>query len=224
MGAFVMKSFQTHEGIIATLDRANVDTDQIIPKQFLKSILRTGFGESLFFDWRYNTNGTDNPNFEMNQIRFKNASILITRNNFGCGSSREHAVWAIDQYGIRVIVAPRKGSGENIIPGFADIFRNNCSKNGILTIELTEASVEQIFQAVAQSPGIKASADLVNQQLTIHATNKPLVFKFDVDAGVKDRLIHGLDDIGTTLQHQTSIDRFESQHNTYLSPISKQNN
>ncbi|MCA9396296.1 MAG: 3-isopropylmalate dehydratase small subunit [Candidatus Omnitrophica bacterium] len=208
-----MKPFTTHEGIIATLDRANVDTDQIIPKQFLKSILRTGFGESLFFDWRYLPDGSDNPEFEMNRPAFRNASILVTQNNFGCGSSREHAVWAVDQYGLRVIIAPRKGEGENTIPGFADIFRNNCSKNGILTIELSEQEVRQIFETVNKAPGVKASVDLAAERLTV---GDSLSFKFSIDQGVKNRLLNGLDDIGTTLQHQTAIDSFEASHPTYV--------
>jgi 3-isopropylmalate/(R)-2-methylmalate dehydratase small subunit len=144
-----MDPFVSHRGIIATLDRSNVDTDAIIPKQFLKSIKRTGFGPSLFFDWRYLPDGKDNPAFELNAPRFKGASILVARNNFGCGSSREHAVWAVAQYGFRAVVAPRREVGGEIVPGFADIFRNNCVKNGVLTIELSEAEVEEIFQLVA---------------------------------------------------------------------------
>src|SRR3989338_9815237 len=131
-----MQSFKSHRGKLATLDRSNVDTDQIIPKQFLKSIKRTGFGESLFFDWRYLPDGKPDPNFELNAPRFKNASILGVRNNFGCGSSREHAVWAIQQYGFHVVVAPRRDQGGVRVPAFADIFRSNCGKNGLLTIEL----------------------------------------------------------------------------------------
>ena len=133
-----MTPFKTHRGLLATLDRANVDTDQIIPKQFLKLIVRTGFGEHLFQDWRYLPDGTPNPDFELNAPRFRGASILVTRNNFGCGSSREHAVWAIQQDGFRAVIAPR----------FAEIFRNNSHKNGLLTVELAEPEVEEIFQMV----------------------------------------------------------------------------
>ena len=131
-----MKAFENFRGVILPLDRANVDTDAIIPKQFLKSIARTGFGESLFYDWRYLPGGKNNPEFVLNLEEYQNATILVARNNFGCGSSREHAVWAICQYGFRVVIAPWSGQGKNRIPGFADIFRNNSVKNGLLTVEL----------------------------------------------------------------------------------------
>jgi len=143
-----MKPFETFRGIIAVLDRANIDTDQIIPKQFLKSIGRTGFGESLFYDWRFLPDGKPNPAFPLNFEQFRKASILVVRNNFGCGSSREHAVWAIQQYGFRAVIAPRAGRGGAEIPAFADIFRTNCAKNRLLTVELNEAEVEKVFQMV----------------------------------------------------------------------------
>ena len=155
-----MQPFTTHTGIIATLDRSNVDTDAIIPKQFLKSIKRTGYGPSAFFDWRYNADGSPNPAFELNQHRFYGRSILVTRNNFGCGSSREHAVWALVQDGYRVVVAPWKELGGKRLPAFADIFLNNTTKNGMLAIELSEDEVQIIFNQVAAHPGLQATVDL----------------------------------------------------------------
>jgi 3-isopropylmalate/(R)-2-methylmalate dehydratase small subunit len=212
-----MKPINQHTGILAPLKRSNVDTDQIIAKQFLKSIARTGFGPSLFYDWRYLADGkTPNPEFELNRPAFKGASILVTGNNFGCGSSREHAVWAVDQDGYRVIIAPWAEQSGNRIPGFADIFKNNCSKNGLLTIELSGADVEKIFAAIEQKPGIQATVDLEKQSLTVHSSPE-LTFRFDIAPAVKERLLHGLDDIGTTLKHEASITSFESKHNTQIS-------
>ncbi len=210
-----MEPFTTHTGVIATLDRANVDTDQIIPKQFLKSIQRTGFGKSLFFDWRYGDDGKPNPDFELNQPEFEGASILVTRNNFGCGSSREHAVWAVAQYGFRAIVAPWQESLGSRVPGFADIFCNNCVKNGILTIELSESDVDQIFAVVNARKGIEAAIDLEAQTLTLKSDPEH-VFSFEVNAVVKDHLLRGLDDIALTLAHEADITAFEQQHNTQL--------
>ena len=199
------------------LDRANVDTDQIIPKQFLKSIARTGFGVSLFFDWRYLADGSPNPEFELNQSRFANASILVTRNNFGCGSSREHAVWAVDQYGLRVIIAPRVERGDNTIPGFADIFRNNCMKNGLLTIELSDADVEAIFQKMnKQTVAVEATVDLEKQIIRISLPHEEMKIRFEIEPGVKDYLIKGLDSIGLTLTREADISTFEKSHNTQL--------
>ncbi len=197
-----MTPFQSHKGLIATLDRANVDTDQIIPKQFLKSIKRTGFGESLFFDWRYLPDGRANPDFELNAPRFKGASILVARKNFGCGSSREHAVWAIQQYGFKTVVAPT----------FADIFHNNGTKNGLLTVELQEAEVEEIFQMVGRYKGLEATVNLEEQRLTLHLPEE-ISFHFEIDAGVKEHLIRGLDAIGLTLQQEKEIAAFEARHN-----------
>ncbi len=211
-----MKPINKHSGTLASLKRSNVDTDQIIAKQFLKSIARTGFGPSLFYDWRYLADGkTPNPDFELNRPEFKGASFLVTGNNFGCGSSREHAVWAVEQDGYRVIIAPWAEQDGARIPGFADIFKNNCSKNGVLTIELSAADVEKIFAAVAAKPGIKASVDLEKQTLTVESS-PALTFKFDIDPAVKERLIHGLDDIGTTLKHESSISAFESKHSPQI--------
>ncbi|WFB34638.1 3-isopropylmalate dehydratase small subunit [Kiritimatiellota bacterium B12222] len=210
-----MEAFTTHRGILAPLDRANVDTDQIIPKQFLKSIARTGFGPSAFFDWRYVLNGDPNPEFELNEARYANRSLLVTRNNFGCGSSREHAVWALAQDGYKVIIAPFRGEGDDYIPGFADIFKNNCSKNGIVTIELAEDVVEQIFQIVYGQEGLEASVDLEKQTLTLHG-EEDLSFEFDYDASVKNKLLKGLDDIEESLTYLEDIESFEKTHATWI--------
>lgn len=210
-----MKPFETHRGLVATMDRANVDTDQIIPKQFLKSIQRTGFGESLFFDWRYDENGEPDPAFELNADRFQGASILVARNNFGCGSSREHAVWAISQYGFAAVVAPVRGEGDDRIPGFADIFRNNAVKNGLLTIELTEPEAQAIFEWVDRFPGLEATIDLEEQRIVFHMDEEE-AFHFEIDPSVKDTLIRGLDDISMTLEHEDDIAAFESRHDTQL--------
>src|SRR3990167_4133178 len=161
-----MEPFRNHRGLIATLDRANVDTDQIIPKQFLKSIQRTGFEKNLFYDWRYLGDGKPNPDFELNQERFRGAAILVTRNNFGCGSSREHAVWAVQQYGFKAVIAPRSEHVGSVVPAFADIFRNNSTKNGLLTVELKESEVEEIFQMTARYKGLQATIDLEHQRMT----------------------------------------------------------
>lgn len=210
-----MEAFKSFKGLAATLNRANIDTDQIIPKQFLKSIKRTGYGENLFFDWRYLPNGKSNPSFILNEPRFKDASILVVRNNFGCGSSREHAVWAIQQYGFRAVVAPRVRRNGSVIPGFADIFKNNCSKNALLTIELEEAEVEKIFQMVERFVGLQATINLDEQRLTLH-TAEEISFHFDIEPSVKERLIHGLDDIGIILKEESAISAFEKSHNSQL--------
>ena len=196
-----MSPFQSHRGLIATLDRANVDTDQIIPKQFLKSIARTGFGESLFYDWRYLPDGKLNPAFELNQPRFHGATILAARRNFGCGSSREHAVWAVQQYGFQAVVAP----------SFADIFRNNASKNGLLTVELQEAEVEELFQMTGRYESLEATVDLDRQRVTLHLPEE-ISFHFQIDPAVKEHLIHGLDEIGLTLKREGEIAAFEARH------------
>jgi 3-isopropylmalate/(R)-2-methylmalate dehydratase small subunit len=210
-----MESFQTHRGIVGTLDRANVDTDQIIPKQFLKSIKRTGFGESLFFDWRYGDDGKPNPAFELNAPKFAGASILVTRNNFGCGSSREHAVWAVAQYGFKAVIAPWQDRKGTRVPGFADIFRNNCVKNGLLTIELAEAEVDHIFSWADRMNGLEATINLEEQRITLHMDEEES-FHFDVDPVVKDHLIKGLDDIALTLEHEADISTFEANHHHQL--------
>ncbi len=210
-----MKAFKTYRGVLATLDRANVDTDQIIPKQFLKSIARTGFGESLFFDWRYLADGKPNPDFPLNAPKFEKASILVVRNNFGCGSSREHAVWAIHQYGFQAVIAPWQDRGTTRVPAFADIFRNNCGKNSLLTIELSEAEVEEIFLMVERYDGLEATLNLDEQRVTLHLPEE-ISFHFDIDAAVKERLVHGLDDIGLTLKHEDQIRVFETSHDPQI--------
>lgn len=200
-----MTPFKSHRGLIATLDRANVDTDQIIPKQFLKSIARTGFEEGLFFDWRYQPDGRLNQDFELNQPRFKGATILVARNNFGCGSSREHAVWAIQQYGFKSVIAP----------SFADIFRNNSVKNGLLCVELKDAEVEEIFQMAGRYSGLEAAVNLEEQRVTLHLPEE-ISFHFEIDGGVKEHLIRGLDEIGLSLQHEKEISAFEVRHNPQI--------
>ncbi len=210
-----MTPFTTHTGIVATLNRANVDTDAIIPKQFLKSIKRTGYGPNAFFDWRYTSDGQPDPDFELNQPRFEGRSILVTRNNFGCGSSREHAVWALAQDGYRVIIAPWIKRDGKRLPGFADIFRSNTTKNGVLAVELPPTAVDTIFALVAEHPGLQATVNLNTLTATFHGPN-PTVFDFEIDSGARDQLLKGLDDIDLTLRHVDDIDRFEARHETWL--------
>lgn len=209
----MVEIFKSVRGVVLPLDRANVDTDAIIPKQFLKSISRTGFGEQLFFDWRYLENGKPNLNFVLNQPLFKGASILVARNNFGCGSSREHAVWAICQCGFRVVIAPWAGEGKERTPGFADIFRNNSIKNGLLTLELSGEDVDEIFQIIMRRPGTEATVDLEKQRVILHADPEK-IFPFEIDPSVKERFLLGLDDIGITLREESAITSFEKKHNT----------
>jgi 3-isopropylmalate/(R)-2-methylmalate dehydratase small subunit len=203
-----MDKFTTLTGLVVPLDRPNVDTDAIIPKQFLKSILRTGFGPNLFDEWRYLDQGEPgmdhgarpvNPDFVLNQPHYQGAAILLGRENFGCGSSREHAVWALLDHGFRAIIAP----------GFADIFFNNCFKNGLLPIALDAATVDRLFQSVTDTPGYSLTVDLSAQQIT---TPQQEVIRFEVDAFRKACLLQGLDDIGQTLQHADSIRRYEDKH------------
>jgi 3-isopropylmalate/(R)-2-methylmalate dehydratase small subunit len=204
-----MTPFTVVEGLVAPLDRANVDTDAIIPKQFLKSIKRTGFGPNLFDEWRYldvgqpgvdNSKRPLNPDFVLNQPRYQGASVLLTRKNFGCGSSREHAPWALEQYGFRAIIAP----------SFADIFFNNCYKNGLLPIVLSEQAVDQLFNQVKAFPGYQLRIDLPAQ--TVSTLNSDTVHHFEIDAFRKHCLINGLDDIGLTLQHADKIHSYEERH------------
>jgi 3-isopropylmalate/(R)-2-methylmalate dehydratase small subunit len=197
-----MLSFTKHKGLVATLDRVNVDTDQIIPKQFLKRIERTGFGQYLFFDWRFLDDGSPNPDFELNQARFKGATILLGRTNFGCGSSREHAPWALLDYGFRVIIAP----------SFADIFYNNCFKNGMLPITLPEAQVEQLFQGVRDEESFELNVDLERQWIS---DESGLRLSFEIDPFRRECLLKGLDDIGMTLQHADKIADFESRRTAF---------
>ncbi len=210
-----MTPFIRHTGIVATVDRANIDTDAIIPKQYLKSIRRTGFETGLFSDWRYRPDGSLNPEFEMNQAEYAGASILLTRNNFGCGSSREHAVWAIAQYGFRVVIAPSQGEGETCVPAFADIFRGNSTRNGLLCVELDPTTVDGLFAAVRANPGVKASVDLEAQTICLPPDGQPI--HFEIEASVKKILLNGLDAIAETLLVKADITAFEKQHNAQLS-------
>ena len=203
-----MQKFTLHRGLVAPIDRANVDTDAIIPKQFLKSIRKTGFGPHLFDEWRYldqpgqpgmaESQRKPNPDFVLNQPRFRGASVLLARENFGCGSSREHAPWAIEQYGFRAILAP----------SFADIFFNNCFKNGLLPIVLPEAVVARLFDEVAAFPGYELTIDL-ERQVIVKPQGEEI--GFDVNPFRKYCLLHGLDDIGLTLRHKDKIQAFEAQ-------------
>jgi 3-isopropylmalate/(R)-2-methylmalate dehydratase small subunit len=193
-----MKPFIKHSGIVASLDRVNVDTDQIIPKQFLKNIERTGFGRFLFYDWRFTPDGSINPDFELNQARFQGASVLVTRANFGCGSSREHAPWALQDYGFQAIIAP----------SFADIFYNNCFKNGMLPVRLSEQEVEEIFRRAREEEGYSLTVDLSRQWIT---DESGLRMGFEVDPFRRECLLKGLDDIGLTLEHEAQITQYESR-------------
>jgi len=202
-----MQKFTVHKGLVAPMDRENVDTDAIIPKQFLKSIRKTGFGPNLFDEWRYldqpgqpgvpEHQRKPNPDFVLNQPRYEGASILIARKNFGCGSSREHAPWAIEQYGFRAIVAP----------SFADIFFNNCFKNGLLPIQLPEATVARLFDEVYAFPGYQLTVDL-ERQVIVRPQGEEI--PFDVQPFRKYCLLHGLDDIGLTLRHKDKIQAYEA--------------
>lgn len=193
-----MEAFKQHTGLVGPVDRVNVDTDAIIPKQFLKRIERTGFGQFLFFEWRFDEQGNVNPNFDLNKPRYQGASVLISRANFGCGSSREHAPWAIMDYGFQVVIAP----------SFADIFYNNCFKNGILPIKLSEEQVEELFQRTASNVGYKLNVDLENKTIT---DDKGLNIAFDLDEHRRQFLLLGLDDIGLTLQHESLISAYEAK-------------
>ena len=203
-----MQKFTIHTGLVAPMDRENVDTDAIIPKQFLKSIKKTGFGVNAFDEWRYldqpgqpgvpESARKPNPDFVLNQQRFQGASILIARKNFGCGSSREHAPWALDQFGFRAILAP----------SFADIFFNNCFKNGLLPIVLPEATIDMLFNEVAVNPGYSLTIDL-DQQVILRPGGESI--PFDVIAFRKYCLLNGFDDIGLTLRHADKIKAFEAQ-------------
>jgi 3-isopropylmalate/(R)-2-methylmalate dehydratase small subunit len=210
-----MNPFSRHTGIVAGLNRANVDTDQIIPKQFLKSIQKTGYGPNAFFDWRYRPNGMPDPDFELNHPRYQGRSILVTKNNFGCGSSREHAVWALVQDGYKAVIAPWKATGGNRLPGFADIFRNNAAKNGLLAIELSEPDVDVIFGLLGETERLKATVDLERQTVTVHAAQET-IFPFEIDQGTRERLLKGLDDIALTLRHEADITRFEAGYDPMI--------
>ncbi len=193
-----MEKFTQLTGIVAPLDRANVDTDQIIPKQFLKRIERTGFGKFAFFDWRYLEDGVPNPDFILNEERYRGANILVTGRNFGSGSSREHAPWALMEMGFRAIIAP----------SFADIFRNNCMQNGLLPVILENSEVDTIMARALQGSGYTATVDLESQTVT---DGQNLNASFEVDPFRKNSLLQGLDDVGITLDYVEAIDLFESQ-------------
>jgi len=204
-----MNKFIVHDGLVAPLDRANVDTDAIIPKQFLKSIQRSGFGPNLFDEWRYLDHGEPgmdnskrplNPDFVLNQARYQGASILLARKNFGCGSSREHAPWALDQFGFRAVIAP----------SFADIFFNNCFKNGLLPIVLPEQQIDRLFDEVKAFPGFRLIIDLEKQVIT--TANGSQTYPFEVGEFRKYCLLNGLDDIGLTLRQADKIRAFEERH------------
>ena len=204
-----MEKFTRIEGLVAPLDRANVDTDAIIPKQFLKSIKRSGFGANLFDAWRFLDHGEPgmepssrqpNPDFVLNQPRYKGASILVARKNFGCGSSREHAPWALGDYGFKAMVAP----------SFGEIFYNNSLKNGLLPIVLTEIEIDHLFHDVQAFPGFRLVVDL--EQQTVSTVDGSEVFRFEIDPSRKHCLINGLDEIGTTLQYTDAIRAFEEKH------------
>ena len=203
-----MQPFRVHTGIVAPLDRANVDTDAIIPKQFLKSIKRSGFGPNLFDEWRYLDHGEPgmdhakrprNPQFVLNDPRYAGASILLARRNFGCGSSREHAPWALADFGFRAVIAP----------SYADIFHNNCYKNGLLPIVLPESQVDRLFADTFAFPGFQLTVDLERQ--VVATVDGALAFGFDVEPFRKHCLLNGLDDIGLTLQHADAIREFEAK-------------
>lgn len=204
-----MEKITIHEGLMVPMDRANVDTDAIIPKQFLTSIKRTGFGQNLFDEWRYLDRGEPgqdcstrplNTEFELNQARYRDASILLTRRNFGCGSSREHAAWALHQYGFRVIISPE----------FADIYYSNSLKNGLLSIALEEQEVDQLFQATRAGQALRLRVDL--QAQTVAVPGGGLCFRFEIDPFRKHCLLNGLDDVALTLEKSQQIRRFEAQH------------
>jgi 3-isopropylmalate/(R)-2-methylmalate dehydratase small subunit len=192
-----MEPFVKIKGLVATLDRINVDTDQIIPKQFLKRIEKTGYGQFLFYDWRLNEDGSPKPDFELNAPQFKGASILLTRDNFGCGSSREHAPWALLDYGFRSILAP----------SFADIFYNNCFKNGMLPVRLPQDQISELFEWVGANSGAQLTVDLESQTLS----GDSLEYPFEVDPFRRDCLLKGLNDIDLTLKYEEQIREYESK-------------
>ena len=194
-----MKPFTVHRGRVAPLDRVNVDTDQIIPKQFLKRIERTGFGQFVFYDWRFGADGKKNPNFVLHEPRFEGASILVAGRNFGCGSSREHAVWALADFGFRAVISS----------SFADIFANNSTKNGFLAVRLTEAEVAQLIQRAQEIVDYQVTIDLERCDVR---DDQGFRAKFSIDQFIRHCLLNGLDDIGLTLQHEAEIKAYETRH------------
>jgi 3-isopropylmalate/(R)-2-methylmalate dehydratase small subunit len=194
-----MQAFTKHTGLLVPLDRVNVDTDQMVPKQFLKLITREGYGRFLFYDWRYLAGEVPNPEFVLNQPRYRGASLLLTRANFGCGSSREHAPWAILDYGFRAIIAP----------SYADIFYNNCFKNGLLPVTLSDAQVDELFQRTERAEGYTLTVDLQSQTVS---DNSGLEMAFQIDPFRRDCLLNGWDDIGLTLRFEAQITVYERAH------------
>ena len=194
-----MKPFTVHRGLVAPLDRINVDTDQIIPKQFLKRIERTGFGQFVFYDWRFGADGTKNPDFVLHEPRYEGASILVAGKNFGCGSSREHAVWALADFGFRAVISS----------SFADIFANNSTKNGFLTVQLSEDEVAHLMQRAQEIDDYRLTIDLEQCEVRDEQSFRA---KFSVDEFIRHCLLNGLDDIGLTLQHEAEIAAYETQH------------
>ena len=194
-----MEQYTKHTSVVALMNRSNVDTDQIIAKQFLKKVERTGFGQHLFHDWRFLEDGTPNPSFELNNPKFKDARILLTGDNFGCGSSREHAPWAIEDYGFNTIIST----------SYADIFYNNCFKNGILPIIVDAPTLTALMKEVSDNEGVAFTVDLESQSLTTPGGN---TVEFDLDGFRKHNLLNGLDDIGLTLQHVERIAEYEARH------------
>ena len=198
-----MNPFRIHTGLVAPLDRPNVDTDQIIPKQFLKRVERTGFGEFLFYDWRFLPDGQLDPSFPLNESRYRGASILVAGKNFGCGSSREHAPWALADYGFRAIIAP----------SFADIFANNCVKNGLLPIVLSEVETMELMRRATEIASYKVTVDLENKTMTdAHGFST----RFEIDDFRRYCLLEGIDDIDLTLEHEAEITTYEAQRPTWI--------
>ncbi len=200
-----MIAFRKHTGLVVPLDRVNVDTDQMVPKQFLKLLTREGYGKFLFYDWRYLEREKPNPDFVLNQPRYRGASVLLARANFGCGSSREHAPWAILDYGFRALIAP----------SYADIFYNNCFKNGILPVTLADAQVDELFRRTARQEGYALTVDLESQTV---ADASGLRFTFEVDGFRKECLLNGWDDIGLTLRYEDRIADYERRHQPQARP------
>ena len=194
-----MRAFTKHTGLVVPMDRSNVDTDQIIPKQFLKRIERSGFGQFLFFDWRFFDDGSENPEFELNWPQYRGASILLARRNFGCGSSREHAPWALEDYGFRVLIAP----------SFADIFYNNCFKNGLLPVRLDEQAVDDLFARTTRHPGYQLAVNLESRTIS---DEHGLSLSFEVDEFRRQCLLGGLDDVALTLEQEDKIAAYEKVH------------
>jgi 3-isopropylmalate/(R)-2-methylmalate dehydratase small subunit len=198
-----MEPYVRRTGVLAVMDRVDVDTDQIIPKQFLKRIERTGYEDALFFDWRFQPDGSLNPDFELNRPEYQDARALVAGRNFGCGSSREHAPWALHDYGILTVIAP----------SFGDIFRNNCYQNGMLPVQLSEAEVRELMDRAKARPGCQVTVDLEKQTVTL---DDGWSAHFDIDPFRRDCLLKGLDDIGLTLQHEDAIAAFENQRPAWL--------